>query len=178
MVGGFRLGGCSLHKLVETHHTNSTKTSELANTIHNAYIEPDVIPYRVASAYGDILPQSRYSLRLPILNSSVPAQVRCGDPIPILQTWYDMCLPGVAGTDVSHDPYLVENSPLELLLEGLNVQTIPKCIPKEIPHMMPKLMTNVSVPRKNTMNEVFLALLKRNLNVPDLQGFIDEERVV
>lgn len=96
-----------------------------------------------------------------------------------LQFWYDHLLPQNSVYDYSFDQILCENEDICLDLENVAFSTAAYHKKKySEPAIRSHLRTSVPVKRTSTQLETLLALIKRNLNIPEIQGFVDELYIV
>jgi hypothetical protein len=90
-----------------------------------------------------------------------------------LQWFYDRIFPGNSVHYLDNDPYLVENGDLELAIDSVEIRTSkrgPNCAIYDC--KKPVLRTAVANNRRASQVEMLLALIKRNKNVPQLQGLV------
>lgn len=105
-------------------------------------------------------------------------QVKCGS-VEALQQWYDSVLPGDSVHDLQHDQVIIHHSDRSLPVVDTSLDRIGKSPLKPLrPRLVPRLRTSISHPRASSQLETLLALVKRNLNVPELSAIVDESALV
>lgn len=99
------------------------------------------------------------------------------DNYQILQEFYDHVFPGLSCLDIQFDVYDVNVvQPLSLILENMvvDVSRTRYSVPV-YDKVRPVLRTLMHHHRPNMQIETLLAMVKRNLNIPGIQGNVDQE---
>lgn len=99
------------------------------------------------------------------------------DNYQILQEFYDQIFPGLSAVDIQFDVYDVNVvQPLSLVLENMivDISKTGNYTASLYDKVQPVLRTVMPHHRPNT--ETLLAMVKRNLYVPEIQGTVDPKR--
>lgn len=105
----------------------------------------------------------------------------CGSSVDVLQEFYDYVLPGNSVHFLDYDVYNVNTLfPLEVHLENITFDSSRTRVykPQQFDKLKPVLRTSIGDSRPSTQIETLLAMIKRNLNVPDIQGQVFEEEMI
>nr|UTQ79656.1 replicase protein [Myzus persicae nege-like virus 1] len=95
-----------------------------------------------------------------------------------LQIWYDAMLPGCSTHYMEYDQQIVESTDRELIVDRVSFDTIAhKNSKAPRPALSPRLRTAMYNNRVPSQLESLLAMIKRNFNVPDLNGVVDNEMI-
>nr|QDZ71189.1 hypothetical protein [Megastigmus ssRNA virus] len=96
-----------------------------------------------------------------------------------LQDFYDHVLPGVSQYDYRFDGDQVAFNDVNLFLDDMTMSMTHTIQFKTqlFDKMRPVLRTAMAKPRMNNLVECLLAMYKRNLNVPQLQGTVDQQQL-
>nr|QNM37806.1 RNA-dependent RNA polymerase [Frankliniella occidentalis associated virga-like virus 2] len=97
----------------------------------------------------------------------------------MLQDLYDSIFPGHSMVEYLYDAYDVNtNFPLHLPLSNVSLDVSKLRMGYEVKYdtLTPVLRTAMPQSRKSTPEETLLALVKRNLNVPEIKGYVDERK--
>lgn len=101
-------------------------------------------------------------------------QALVADPLSTFQTWYDHLLPGNSTYDLSNDQLLSQYGPFHFEIENARIDMSKYSYVTGIKDSIrPHLRTSMPVKRQPTTLETILAVVKRNLNVPELEGDVD-----
>jgi hypothetical protein len=95
---------------------------------------------------------------------------RVADPVTSLQHWYDNTLPQFSTQMYDFDTYHVHTSDLDLPLQDVSFSMNSQIPEDKYDSMIPVLRTALPHTREQSLVESLLALLKRNMNCPDLSG--------
>lgn len=97
-------------------------------------------------------------------------------PIIVLQDFYERALP-TGATDINHyDRKIIADNDLHLSIENAKIKLSARgSKPQKFDKLRPVLRTIIYQSRESNQNETLLAMIKRNLNVPELSGPIDKE---
>nr|WMK31240.1 285.6 kDa replicase [Rose latent virus 1] len=173
------------HVLVAmTRHTQSLEyftpvmTDSLAKRVS---VIPSARDLQRATHDVDLAPQNFSAGYTPEPNNYGPlfAEQPHSDPLVALQTWYDGMLPGDSVVDQSYDQDICHHADLSISVSQVQLQTDKGQVlnaPRST--MRPKLRTGACMPRKPSQRETLLGFYKRNANVPELQGCVDERKMV
>lgn len=134
--------------------------------------EKPVVPLSYNDHEGFYSEEEKLLLAPPVVRH--PA---CGSVVD-LQTWYDAMLPGCSIHYMEHDQQIVEDSDRELTLDRVSFDTIAhKNSKAPRPALSPILRTAMYNNRVPSQLETLLAMIKRNFNVPDLNGVVDNDMI-
>lgn len=123
-----------------------------------------------------------------------------GGSYHVLQSFYDDILPQHSTTDMTHDSHMVHFSDIEVNVDNLNIvkdKVLPvydilngkktkanRSILTDVNlflhgdrYLQPTLRTSMPYNRAQTQVETLLGLIKRNMNAPELQGIVCQERL-
>ena len=110
--------------------------------------------------------------------ASIESEARVTAGKEIFQVFLDEIQSPSCGVGKEHDGDQVEYGNLELTLDGVRVDATRRPAPvSRWDKLTPTLRTTMSCQRMNTQVETLLALLKRNLGVPELSAMNDVEEL-
>lgn len=92
------------------------------------------------------------------------------DPVPALQEWYDRVLPGFSTQLYEFDSYKAHTSDLNLPIQDISFPMSNLIPVKNFDTLTPNLRTALPLPRDQSLVETLLALMKRNMNCPELSS--------
>lgn len=115
----------------------------------------------------------RREIYSPVLYSSELKNLCCTD-VNSLMYFHDLLLPGISYHHHYMDPINMLNSELDLELDGIYI-TESKRPPKlsRFDKLRPVLQTLMPISRRPSQIESIIALNKRNMAVPELDGLVD-----
>lgn len=99
----------------------------------------------------------------------------------VLQEFFDYIFPGDSLVDLSFDTYKGNcTKDLEIFIDNMNIDMSRdwSVLRSNFNKLRPVLRTSIPFSRPNTQIETLLAMVKRNLNVPVIQGVVDEYLMV
>lgn len=150
--------------------TSTLDTTENILTLQHMTIKPNLRSEKILKPWQYV---DDYMLEYKMCK-----QPRFDNPIVVLQAWYDFVLPGASVLDNVYDQEIVEfnDCALSLYDARLDISKI-RTMRKNFDKLRPNLRTIIFPARQESQTETLLAMIKRNLGAPQLQGHLDVDIV-
>lgn len=140
----------------------------------------DILRHLIDGSYGTIVTPWRYKLNEKFEKPTVYnfARLNAGT-LQSLQIFYDRVLPGNSLIDYQFDQYHCQKVPIEFDYPNVVVDMSKFApMPERKPALRPNLRTSMPYDRLPCQLDTMIGLIKRNLNVPQLEGVVDKEYFV